>query len=201
MALETPQIHAAADRLAAEGKRPTLALVRKALGGGSFTTISEAMQTWRQQQTAEHELTTVEIPTAVEDRLQQLKAALWQAALAEAETRLAAEREALAAAREEAQAAVVEANDAVATLEAEAAEREAELAALREQLATAQTEITTLRGEAEQRDSAHREQAATLRERNQGLEARLQDAQNTINGLIEKVGKPATTKTSKRTAE
>jgi hypothetical protein len=43
----TTEIHAIADRLAATGQRPTLAAVRKELGGGSFTTISEAMKDWR----------------------------------------------------------------------------------------------------------------------------------------------------------
>lgn len=36
MAITTQDIHAAADRLAAEGQQPTLAAVRSSLGGGSF---------------------------------------------------------------------------------------------------------------------------------------------------------------------
>ena len=40
-------IWAAADALVEAGERPTLAAVRKAVGGGSFTTISEAMAEWR----------------------------------------------------------------------------------------------------------------------------------------------------------
>lgn len=49
MALTRDDIWAVADRLDAEGKAPTLAAVRKALGSGSFTTISEAMREWRQR--------------------------------------------------------------------------------------------------------------------------------------------------------
>ncbi|MGC9008970.1 MAG: DNA-binding protein [Halothiobacillaceae bacterium] len=49
MALTRDDIWAAADRLDAEGKAPTLAAVRKALGSGSFTTISEAMREWHQR--------------------------------------------------------------------------------------------------------------------------------------------------------
>jgi chromosome segregation ATPase len=49
MALTKDQIWAVADRLEAEGKAPTLAAVRKALGSGSFTTISEAMREWHQR--------------------------------------------------------------------------------------------------------------------------------------------------------
>jgi hypothetical protein len=43
MAITIQDIHAAADKIADAGEAPTLAAVRKALGGGSFTTISEAM--------------------------------------------------------------------------------------------------------------------------------------------------------------
>ena len=44
MPLTAEQIHTAADALVEAGERPTLAAVRRAVGGGSFTTISEAMQ-------------------------------------------------------------------------------------------------------------------------------------------------------------
>ena len=44
------EIWAAAQALADAGERPTLAAVRKVVGGGSFTTISEAMAEWRAQQ-------------------------------------------------------------------------------------------------------------------------------------------------------
>lgn len=48
MALTIQQVHNTADQLQGQGIKPTLAEVRKALGGGSFTTISEAMKSWRQ---------------------------------------------------------------------------------------------------------------------------------------------------------
>jgi DNA repair exonuclease SbcCD ATPase subunit len=40
------EIHAAADSLAENGEKATMSAVRKALGGGSYSTISEAMQSW-----------------------------------------------------------------------------------------------------------------------------------------------------------
>ena len=43
MAISKGQIRTAADELDATGQAPTLAAVRKALGGGSFTTTSEGM--------------------------------------------------------------------------------------------------------------------------------------------------------------
>ena len=52
MAITTADIHAAADRIAEAGQQPTLAAVRSALGGGSFTTISEAMKGWKAAQAA-----------------------------------------------------------------------------------------------------------------------------------------------------
>ena len=53
MALTIQDIHAAADQLQEQGVKPTLAEVRKALGGGSFTTISDAMQSWKREQQEE----------------------------------------------------------------------------------------------------------------------------------------------------
>ena len=49
MAISKEQIFAVADELDAAGQNPTLANVRKQLGSGSFTTISEAMNEWRTQ--------------------------------------------------------------------------------------------------------------------------------------------------------
>ncbi|EKJ5694690.1 DNA-binding protein [Salmonella enterica] len=49
MAITAKQIMQAADEIAREGLNPTLARVRKKLGGGSFTTISEVMIEWRTQ--------------------------------------------------------------------------------------------------------------------------------------------------------
>ena len=64
MAISTAEIHAAADALAAQGKRPTLAAVRAALGGGSFSTIGEALKTWHKPDTA-HTQEKAQIPTAI----------------------------------------------------------------------------------------------------------------------------------------
>ena len=47
MALTKQDIWRCADELDAEGIRPTLAAVRKKLGSGSFTTISDAMAEWK----------------------------------------------------------------------------------------------------------------------------------------------------------
>ncbi|WP_045455743.1 DNA-binding protein, partial [Psychrobacter sp. JCM 18903] len=95
MAITTQQIHAIADQLHEQGIKPTLAEVRKALGGGSFTTISEAMKSWRQDNQQEEQLRQVELPSGIAERLQTLGADMWQTAIDIANDRLVKEREAL----------------------------------------------------------------------------------------------------------
>lgn len=119
MALTTQQIHETADELQEKGVNPTLSAVRQALGGGSFTTISDAMKTWRQDNQDEQQLQKVEIPSSINERLQGLGADMWQTAINIANERLAAEREALVVAQTKAQAQTDQAQEAVKTLEAE----------------------------------------------------------------------------------
>jgi len=186
--MATHDIHAIADRLAEAGLRPTLAAVRKELGGGSFTTISEAMKSWRETQQEEHALGEVQVPETVSERLGQLQAALWQAAVGEAERRLATERDALAQAKEEASAAVSEAQEAVETLEAEAQERESQIQQLQSSCADLEqqaVEAETAKAHAEQVAAAAQ---ATATAQLEGLEARLADAKATIEALVAKIG-------------
>ncbi|MBU2732054.1 DNA-binding protein [Acidithiobacillus ferridurans] len=93
-------IWAAADALVAAGERPTLAAVRQAVGGGSFTTISEAMGEWRARQSVA-EPVREPAPDAVSQHAAVLASELWAQALAIARDRLQADREALEATRTE----------------------------------------------------------------------------------------------------
>ena len=95
MAITIQQIHATADQLQEQGIKPTLAEVRKILGGGSFTTISEAMKSWRQDNQEEEQLRQVVLPSGITERLQSLGADMWQTAIDMANDRLIKEREAL----------------------------------------------------------------------------------------------------------
>lgn len=122
MALTTQNIHATADVLLEQGIKPTLAEVRKALGGGSFTTISEAMKTWREEQQTEQQLQRVDLPSSIDERLQSLGAEMWQSAINIANERLTTERETLAVRQSKAQAEIDEAQEAVKTLESEQTE-------------------------------------------------------------------------------
>ena len=119
MAITTQQIHAIADQLHEQGIKPTLAEVRKALGGGSFTTISEAMKSWRQDNQQEEQLRQVELPSGIAERLQTLGADMWQTAIDIANDRLVKEREALESIKAKSQAETDEAQEAVKTLESE----------------------------------------------------------------------------------
>lgn len=147
MGLTVEQIHAAADGLDAEGIRPTLAAVRRRLGSGSFTTISEAMTSWR---SAKVVTAVVEpLPGEVDQRVTAMGQELWALAMAAAGARLAGEREELAAARaesEQVRAEAVAVADAV-TLELEQSRAAAaqEFAALQDQLAA-----VTARAESDQ---------------------------------------------------
>jgi chromosome segregation ATPase len=118
MAITKSDIFSAANAIAAEGGSPTLAAVRKALGGGSFTTISEGMQEWRIKHKARQEAEPLReaAPVAVTDKLNELGFEVWAIALELANARLQHEREALELTRqelEESQAEAVELCDSI----------------------------------------------------------------------------------------
>jgi len=109
VALTRETIWEAADTLAAAGQSPILAAIRRALGGGSFTTISEAMTEWHAKRRQAAVPTREPVPAEIAERTREFGESIWAAALELANARLAAEREGferqrteLAAAREEA---------------------------------------------------------------------------------------------------
>ena len=72
MAITKEQIFAVADELDAAGQNPTLASVRKQLGGGSFTTISEAMNEWRARKANQTTPIHKPTPTTITKKLTKL---------------------------------------------------------------------------------------------------------------------------------
>lgn len=96
MAITKADIWRIADELDGEGIKPTLAAVRKRLGSGSFTTISDAMSDWKAQKQATPALAPENAPTAVLDALTAVAGNVWGLALAAAEKRLDDERQRLA---------------------------------------------------------------------------------------------------------
>ncbi len=150
MALTIEQIHEAADNLSEQGIKPTMAKVREALGGkGSFTTINEAMKTWKATQTHEEMLLKVDLPSELNERLQATAAILWESAQDIANERLNAERQAMKAAQDQAVIECEEAQEVVKLLENEALEQSQVISDLQSELrkntATSETTIATLK--------------------------------------------------------
>lgn len=144
------RIHEIANKLHESGVKPTLAAVREKLGGGSFTTISEAMKSWRAQVQEEHELALVQVPAALDERMEQLKRAAWEVAQQEAENRLKSEREALAVQRQELDAQLAEAHQVVEVLEREAEARDLAITEFKSERAELEEVLTKTTFEAEQ---------------------------------------------------
>ncbi len=99
MALTRERVFEVADQLVAEGQSATLNNVRKALGGGSFTTISDAMSEWRDKQTVKQAEVVEPVPESVAERIGELGRELWALAMEKANAKLVSEREAIEQAR------------------------------------------------------------------------------------------------------
>jgi chromosome segregation ATPase len=129
------QIWAAAEAISAEGGTPTLVAVRAKMGGGSYTDISAAMQSWRATRQASSLPIREPAPSVITDRLNSLGSELWAAALELANARLQSERDALEQARQEAEETRKEAATLADALAAELDKAQADLVRLSEQLA------------------------------------------------------------------
>ena len=199
MAITTQQIHAIADQLHEQGIKPTLAEVRKALGGGSFTTISEAMKSWRQDNQQEEQLRQVELPSSIAERLQTLGADMWQTAIDIANDRLVKEREALESIKAKSQAETDEAQEAVKTLESEQAdllEQLDEVTATAEATAITAAQVTAERDVLTQTLSDTQHQLELERAKTVAAQAQLGDLRSSfdqqakeLNANISKVAK------------
>ena len=122
MALVTKQsVFDAADALKTSGQKPTIDAIRKALGGGSFSPISELLKEWRVDQAASHAAAPIaeQAPAALQERFGAVLASAWADALALANDRLESERRALATMREALEADKAEAIAFANSLEAD----------------------------------------------------------------------------------
>lgn len=171
MAITQDQIFTAADGLDATGQNPTLAAVRKALGGGSFTTISEAMTEWKARKAAKASPVREPAPAAITDRLAAFGTELWLLALELANAGLASEREAMAAAHTELEAKRSEAAELADQVSAELEEAKQALS----QAATAEAAARGERDALRQELAEARLQAATLSARVGEIEKRAHD--------------------------
>jgi chromosome segregation ATPase len=144
MTSTTTRIFEIADELDAAGHNPTLASVRKALGGGSYTTISQAMTEWRARKAARETPVQEAAPQAITELLEQLGAEIWAQALQICNGRLSAEREALWNDRQGIEAQRKEAADLADQLSSELETARLEATDLRKQLDVAQSTVKGL---------------------------------------------------------
>ncbi|TBW93065.1 DNA-binding protein [Xanthomonas citri] len=96
MAITKDQIWKIADQLDADGVKPTLSAVRKKLGSGSYTTIQDAMNEWKQRKLQKTQPVVEPLPPDVVEAVGVLAAEIWTVARTAAERALAGDRERLA---------------------------------------------------------------------------------------------------------
>ena len=171
MAITKKAIFDAADALDAGGQRPTLAALRKAVGGGSFTTISEAMKEWWALRALREAPAHEPAPPVVGERLGEVADEIWALALQVANERLAGERAAFDAARAQAEDEKLEAVELADAVSGELELLQGKLSALENAERTARQEAVALREEL----AACRERAATAEARAAEIERRADD--------------------------
>ena len=180
MAITREQILETASSLQAQGIKPTQTNVRESLGGGSFTTISEVLREWRQEQDQTAQLQAVVIPADITDRTQVLIAQVWETAQSLANDRLIKEREALEHKEALINAEIDESNKIIETLENEQAELTAQLDTLNNDnslLTHKNNELENLTNSLETQLNAEKDRADQATNQTTGLQAKL-DEQN-----------------------
>ena len=180
MAITREQILETASSLQAQGIKPTQTNVRESLGGGSFTTISEVLREWRQEQDTTAQLQAVVIPADITDRTQVLIAQVWETAQSLANDRLIKEREALEHKEALINAEIDESNKIIETLENEQAELTAQLDTLNNDnslLTHKNNELENLTNSLETQLNAEKDRADQATNQATGLQAKL-DEQN-----------------------
>ena len=147
MAITKNQIFQVADQLTVAGESVTLAAVRKLLGGGSYTTINEALKEWKAKQQVAVMPLREPAPEGISKRLDEVGAEVWAIALELANARLTSEREALEATRQQLETAQQEATELADQLSAELETLQAQHLQAAQDLQTASTTLETLRQE------------------------------------------------------
>lgn len=171
-AVTNERIWAVADALDAEGENPTYKAVIKRLGGGSYSTISEAMGLWKAKRAAKERTAAVEpAPEAITAALADFGGQVWGVALDLAGKRFATDREALEAARVELEG---EKREAIEAADEAAAEAEA-LKAQVEALTAAEQEARKQAEEAKGQVAASIERATRAETRATEIERRADD--------------------------
>ncbi len=145
-----------ADQLTANGEKVTNRAVWSAIGGGSMTTISQALRRWKERQVLQvtQPIERTPLPASLVDVLHNAATQLWDAALAETKSELEqlahATNARIAEAQSERDDTLAELQTTAEELEQVKAERDAahaESDSKAQQLATRAAELTTLQTE------------------------------------------------------
>lgn len=144
MNITNERIHEIANQLSERGIRPTLNAVRKELGSGSFTTISEAMKSWRDAQSTDNSFVEVEIPDSLDEKVKILISSVWKEATQLANDKLNEDRKVLQETRERLEEEASESREAVEILEKEAEQNMAEITNLETKLGQSNEENSLL---------------------------------------------------------
>ena len=147
MAITREIIWAAADTLDLAGEKPTLAAIRKRVGGGSYTTISDAMTEWHARRASQQSPQRDPVPEKVGEAAAELVGMVWQVAIDIAEGRLQAERTAIEEARQQMEAEKAEAAAFADQLSQELEAAKVKVSELTAALDAGATAITTLQSE------------------------------------------------------
>lgn len=180
MAITKDQIFNAADAIDAAGQSPTLVAVRKALGSGSYTTISEAMTEWKALRATKPVPIRETPPQAILDLLDGVGAEMWAAALALANGRLNSERDALEQARVQLEAGKNEAAEL-------ADQMSVELETLKSEREVHDAAVAKLRRAVEEREAVADSKAQALASATARLDEVTKRADQ-LNAELERVG-------------
>jgi chromosome segregation ATPase len=145
MAITKEQVFQAAQNLNTAGQNPTLAAVRKALGGGSYSTITQYMAEWRNANDNEIKPDLEPAPDTVTNKIATMAAQIWITALDTANNRYAAEKETMYIAEEQLRQQLMDATALADELTTEIEELKKRYDALFKEALEKAKEITQLR--------------------------------------------------------
>jgi len=153
------QVFRAAEQLSKTGDKPTLAAIRSALGGGSYTSIQEGLAEWKAQQ-SRRQAANETAPASIAERLGAFGVEIWRLAREQATARLEAEREGLEQARVSLELERLEAAELADKLAAEVEQLKAQLAEQAQHAQTAELAASEALAQTREALAATREEAA-----------------------------------------
>ena len=168
------KVFAAADAILEDGSTPSAISIRKAIGGGSYETIQNHLEEWREIQAVKAAASAEPMPAPIAEVIRLFGNQLWQRARDGANDRLVAERKAMDSERAELEASRREAMQAADQLTAELDQVREERLTLQQSVAMAQADIESLRQQLAEANARH----AGDEERHRTLQCQLEAARD-----------------------